>query len=606
MQNEVMRAYGRMMLVLSQVLLLCGLMLQVPAGGEQRPGEIGGSACPGTPWPAVDGLGRALPLSEEVGSPKAGRFVGIFYFLVAGQWAPLENGPFDVSKILRANPDALKTPTSPPWGPENFPHYWGEPLFGYYRAEDPWVLRRHAHLLADAGIDTLIFDTTNRVTFRDVYMKICEAFSQVRKEGSPTPQIVFMVNTQAGETAQELFNDLYKPGLYPDLWFRWQGKPLLICDPAQASSEVRAFFTLRGAHWPFELVNTAYAWHWEATYPQPYGFTDDPNVPEQVNVSIAQNLRAADGKVTNMSRGDARGRSFHDGQQHIEPGSVDRGYNFQEQWERAHQLAPPFVMVTGWNEWIAGRFKSPGEPISFCDQYNQEFSRDIEMTTASHQDNYYYQLVANVRRYKGAPPVPQATAPKSIDINGPFGQWADVGPSYFDAQGETLPRDFPGVDRLHYANTTGRNDLVLLKVARDASNVYFYAKTRADITPCTDPHWMMLLIDADRSHATGWEGFDFIVNREVVNATTTVIERNAGGWHWEKVVQPEVRMRVEGDELHLAIPRTVLNLQADARPLSFDFKWADNLQQPGDVMDFYVSGDVAPDGRFTYRYLTAD
>ena len=40
------------------------------------------------------------------------------------------------------------------------------------------------------------------------------------------------------------------------------------------------------------MVNTPYAWHWEATYPQPYGYTDDPKKPEQVNVSVAQNLRA--------------------------------------------------------------------------------------------------------------------------------------------------------------------------------------------------------------------------------------------------------------------------------------------------------------------------
>jgi hypothetical protein len=40
-----------------------------------------------------------------------------------------------------------------------------------------------------------------------------------------------------------------------------------------------------------------------------------------------------------------------------------------------------------------------------------------------------------------------------------------------------------------------------------------------------------------------------------------------------------------------------------AATLTLDFKWADNLQQPGDVMDFYVSGDVAPQGRFKYRYV---
>ena len=31
-------------------------------------------------------------------------------------------------------------------------HYWGEPQYGYYLSADPWVLRRHAQLLADAGV----------------------------------------------------------------------------------------------------------------------------------------------------------------------------------------------------------------------------------------------------------------------------------------------------------------------------------------------------------------------------------------------------------------------------------------------------------------------
>jgi hypothetical protein len=30
----------------------------------------------------------------------------------------------------------------------------------------------------------------------------------------------------------ELFRDLYEPGLYPDLWFLWEGKPLILADPA--------------------------------------------------------------------------------------------------------------------------------------------------------------------------------------------------------------------------------------------------------------------------------------------------------------------------------------------------------------------------------------
>ena len=106
--------------------------------------------------------------------------------------------------------------------------------------------------------------------------------------------------------------------------------------------------------------------------------TEDPSRPEQMSVSVAQNLRASDGKVTNMSRGDARGRSFHDGHQDTRPGAVNVGFNFQEQWQRALAVKPPFVLVTGWNEWIAGRFQRPNEPVVFVDQFNQEYSRDIE------------------------------------------------------------------------------------------------------------------------------------------------------------------------------------------------------------------------------------
>lgn len=111
---------------------------------------------------------------------------------------------------------------------------------------------------------------------------------------------------------------------------------------------------------------------------------------------------------------------------------------------------------------------------------------------------------------------------------------------------------------------------------------------------------MWLLLSVDGNSTNGWEGFDFIVNRAVENNHTAWLEKNTGGWNWQKVAQ--VHYRVEGNELHLVIPRTALGLpEGKSRP-TLDFKWADNLQQPGDIMDFYVSGDVAPEGRFRYRY----
>ncbi len=593
-------------LVFALVLIGHPLPAQQPATSTSRTALHAGSALPAaTGQVAVEhsaNPGRSLPTANEVGPPRPGRFVGIFYFLThtEGPRHGHPEEPLNIAKILQQDPDALKKPDSPLWGHEAEPHYWGEPLYGYYHSADPWVLQRHAQLLADAGVDVMIFDTTNAISYPEVYLQILKSFAQVRREGGHTPQVAFMVNTEAGKTAQDIYNTLYKPGLYRDLWFLWQGKPLMICDPAEANETLRSFFTLRGAHWPFTMENTAYAWHWEATYPQPFGYTEDPTHPEQLNVSVAQNLRADDGKVTNMSDGLARGRSFHDGQQHIAPGSVDRGYNFQEQWKRAFELDPPFVMITGWNEWTAGRFSRPGKPIVFVDQFDEEFSRDIEPQKGGHRDNYYYQMIANIRRYKGVPPVPAASSPVTIKIDGPFAQWSDVAPEFAPEPGASLARDFPGVGGLHYTNKTLRNEFQSFKVARDRDYLYFYARTREAITLPRDAAWMWLFIDADRNAKTGWSGYDFVVNRTFDSKGQTWLERNTGGWHWEKVAP--VRLRVEGNQMQLAIPRSALGLPAHAEDASLDFKWADNLQQPGDVLDFYLDGDVAPAGRFNFRF----
>ena len=555
---------------------------------------------PGVPWPATDELGRSLPLSNEVGPPKTNRYVGIFYFIDHIDWprSPKLNGPFDVAKILALDPGAGTNPASPLWGGNGVAHYWGEPLYGYYRGDDPWVLRRHAQLLADAGVDVLIFDTTNARTYPEIYTNLCEVFESVRRAGGHTPQIAFMVNTEAERTAKQIFHELYQPGRYPDLWFQWEGRPLMICDPAVADAELRSFFTLRAAHWPFTLVNTRNAWHWEATYPQPYGYTDNSNQPEQVNVSVAQNLSAADGTVANMNSGQARGRSFHDGKQNISKDSVNRGANFQEQWQRAFELNPPFVMVTGWNEWVAGRWIHPGNPLMFVDQYNEEFSRDIEPMRGGHGDNYYWQLIANVRRYKGAPEIPPASELKTIAITKGFYQWQDVQPEYTDHVNETLPRNFAGVGGMHYTNDTGRNEFEAFKVARDRKDLYFYARTGSPIV--TGNNWMWLLIDTGR-RLPNWEGYDFIVNRQRDKDGDYWLEKCMGGWNWQRVVR--VKIQVTGNEMQLAIPRTALGLNAGETKTAINFKWADNLQRPGDVMDFYLSGDVAPDARFNYRYV---
>ena len=582
------------------VLLLLAVGITSFAAAARAQQSDDQTQLPGVPWPATDALGRSTPTGAELAGTRANRTVCMFYFLWHGAHEVRRadrDGPFDISQILAADGDARAKPDSPLWGPFGAPHYWGQPLYGYYRSDDPWVLRRHAYLLADAGVDALVFDTTNAVIYRDTFLELCRVFHELRQEGERTPQIAFMVNTAAGATADKIFHELYEPGLFRELWFQWQGKPLLICDPAAASDTVKNFFTLRRAHWPFEMVNTDRAWHWEATFPQPFGYVDNQANVEQLTVSVAQNLRASDGRVTNMSRLDARGRSFHDGDQAIENDSVGRGANFQEQWDRALQLDPPVVLVTGWNEWIAGRFGEKGGPITFVDQYDEEFSRDIEPMRGGHGDNYYYQLVANVRRYKGISPTPRRVPGEAFDSSQGWNAWAKVTPEFIDHVGETIPRDHAGVCGLHYAETSGRNDFVVAKVARDADRVYFYLRARKPWQGVGPPSGTWLLIDVDQRSNTGWHGYDLIVNRQQADGQA-LIERSVEDDQWRADGRAE--LRVEGEHLQLALPRALLPDNKGA--LKFDFKWVDHLPEPIDIADFYTSGDVAPEGRFNYRY----
>ena len=57
----------------------------------------------------------------------------------------------------------------------------------------------------------------------------------------------------------------------------------------------------------------------------------------------------------------------------------------------------------------------------------------------------------------------------------------------------------------------------------------------------------------------------------------------------------------KGNVLEISIPKKTLGM---GRDIDFEFKWNDNMQAPGDVLDFYISGDTAPGGRFNYRYTS--
>jgi hypothetical protein len=546
-------------------------------------------------WVATDALGRSVATHSTTGDPKAHKTVGMFYFLWLGQHG---HTVLDNTELVAANPAA------PKYGVVGQFHFWGQPLFGYYQAQDDFVIAKHIQMLTDAGVDVMIFDVTNAITYPKVYTAICESLTRIRATGQRTPQIAFLANSKSPQVVQALYDDFYSKNLYPDLWFRWLGKPLLLAPDKDLKPQVKAFFTLRQS-WAWSSPRSWFAdghdkWTWIDNYPQNPGWHDARDKPEEISVATAQH------PVSNI------GRSFHAG--HEPPAdkiTPEQGLCFAEQWKRALKVDPEFVFITGWNEWIAQRFFSNegnqtflGQRVGkggtfFVDQFSQEFSRDIEPMQGGHGDNYYYQMVDNVRRFKGTRELP-AVSPRPIVLDGSFDDWKDVAPEYRDTIGDPVHRDAEGYDKAtRYTNNTGRNDLVAAKVSYDVENVYFYIRTKDAITSHTDPNWMMLFIDADNNPKTGWLGYDYVINRKGVGEAKTTIEHHAGGqkYQWEAPVA--IQYRVAGNEMELSIPRSVLGIKTF--PATLDFKWADNIQQTGEAGDFTLNGDAAPNDRFNYR-----
>lgn len=559
-------------------------------------------------WVATDGLGRTLPMHEQVGPPREKRWVGLFYFLWLGQHG--EAGPFDISRILAADPGAINNPGSPLWGPMHAPHHWGESIFGYYVSDDAGVLRKHAQMLADAGIDVIIFDVTNQLTYPSSWKALCRVFDQARRDGTKAPQIAFLCPFgDPSKVVRELWDQLYSQNLYPELWFRWEGKPLILADPAffkqgvegSADAKIREFFTFRKPQPSYFTGPTGPGqWSWLEVHPQ-HVFPDSAGAAEQISVGVAQN--AVDGKLSVLSHPRSHGRSFHNGKQPDPSGQDFTGRNFAEQWERALKVDPPFVFITGWNEWIAGRFDKNAPfyasgPVSFVDEFNVEYSRDVEPMNGGHGDAYYYQMIANIRRYKGVRSIPMVK-PQAIRIDGRFEDWANVEPEFRDTVGDPVKRDHRGWGKdSRYVNLTGRNDIVAAKLSHDANTVYFYVRTREPLSAPADPNWMMLFIDADGDPTTGWLGYDLAVNRARTGEGKAVIERHEGsGYRWKSV--DSALYKHAGNELELAIPQAML--RPGGLPSHIDFKWADNIQQTGQWSDFTLNGDAAPNDRFNYR-----
>lgn len=565
-------------------------------------------------WVAVDELGREVA-SSDAGIDRTevdpNTTIGMFYFLWHG--AHIDSRK-DISVLLQENPD------NPDWGAAGSMHWGSKPWLGYYDGGTPYIIAKHIQMLVDAGVDFLFIDCTNGYIYQENVNAVIAELERRDQLGMKYPRLAFMVNSLAPGTMTQIYTRFYRNKPQNDkYWFYWDGKPLALIgeeDLTGTSSALRETFTFRKSWaWRQEQFDNANEWSWLESYPQNPGWANkyDPVImmnrktTEQISVSVAQHPTTKIGK------------SYHNGKQpavdkYGQCVETPQGLYFREQWNRAIEVHPPVVMVTQFNEWIAqlqtltadnlSNYRPGAKPVVgdayFVDVYSPEFSRDLEPSAhPSVRDNYYLQLVSNVRKYRGATNIPVPTRSLTININGPFDQWDEEPVEYRDERGDTEYTSEAVQTPATLLRPT--NDIVRAKVTKNAETLFFYVETMDDLTPFeTSDLWMRLLINADCDYSNGWNGYDYMVYKDAATGRYSLMRNaEAGKFKWETV--EAVDFRAEGNKLHVAVPRE--SIGHSGHEMDLDFKWADNIaDDEPDILSFISDGDVAPDSRFNYRY----
>ncbi len=535
--------------------------------------------------------------------------VGIYYFVWHGMDSKM-TGTYNNTELLKNNPDLLWNPNAGPQtdSPANAFHYWDEPLFGYYKSTDRWVIAKQMEMLTLADIDFLYIDVTNA----DPYFSSCEDLFAVLKDmynkGWDAPKVVFYTNSYSILTIQRIYEKFYTKSRYDVLWYRPDGQhPMMIgnylpdmdkaeaqlrgdyaYDPAPLSKEITDMLDLRASQWPFDpFKQNGIPWN-EWSYPQPIhngvmnvSLAQHPNYPFSNSVAIGRHLNWG------------RGYNFTT-KQNVEADAA-YGTNFQSQWDTVHSKSNMvnMVTVTGWNEWTAIKLIQNGKVI-FVDNFNAEFSRDIEpQRNGGYQDSYYLQLIDNVRRFKNTGK--EIPRPNKVNINVANGSadFSGVTNVYYTGTLKSYSRNStsPG-NKYTYTQDAPRNNLQSVKVADDGNNLYFLIESEKDMVSYREDNFTNIYIGVDNLELKGWEGYEFVASPSHKKLYSLAQNGN-------RTLVGNIEAKVEGKYLIVSVPLSMLGATDGVY-----FKVADNLNSLN-IMDTYTQGKCLPMGRLSWYYYLA-
>jgi len=268
-------------------------------------------------------------------------------------------------------------------------HYWAEPAQGYYRSSDRDAIKNNMTLLYKAGVDFIIIDYTYAAapTYSpgtDVWKSmlwgpseaLLDTIMEMRSQGQGTPYVVFWINNDS------LLNDMYKyfhsVEKWQDCFVYWNDKPFILKWSFKTADLENATWTIRGMY-GLQAHTSFGQWSYlEIDNNNSICYDSEGNV-EHMCADVAT-------QETYMSKSTAHGRQG--------------GKFWNGQWQNVFENHPKIVTVTWWNEWCAQLYNIDGAGYIFTDNFNQEYSRDIEPMKGGHGDQYYKWLCQYVKAYK--------------------------------------------------------------------------------------------------------------------------------------------------------------------------------------------------------------
>lgn len=320
------------------------------------------------------------------------------------------------------------------FGPYPLYHYWAQPALGYYSSSNTSVIRTHMTQLANAGVDFIILDNTNasysivdspiNSSTTETYWTSVMASSakavldtcvQMRSEGLKTPYIVFWnrnTDDEAWTIVGKAYSQFINKAEYKDLFVYLvndtSGKalPLVLgtgsTTSTQGSSEANIpslynnMFTYR-TMWGLQTVRQSTDWSYllkNNNQPRRGAYDSVSGKTFYEQMPVAPAMQQAYMSNANTTYPNAIGRQ--------------NGATFHTQWQNAFNVRPKIVVLAWWNEWVAQNYGTTSSP-TFTDNYNREYSRDIEPMSGGHGAKYYNMMKQYIAAYKAHGTCPNLT-----------------------------------------------------------------------------------------------------------------------------------------------------------------------------------------------------